>query len=91
MPRVNVLTILLKEGVFRGSPVLAEMFRLGPAKCLLDLEWNAGLFPRKQKQNFQWSALYLFRLALELKISIPGHTMLPKSKVLIQMQDGQKQ
>lgn len=91
MPRVNVLIIQLKEGVCRGAPVLTEMFGLGPAKCLLDLEWNVGLFPRKQKQNFQWSALYLFRPALEPKISIPAHTMLmlPKSEVLIQMQDGQ--
>lgn len=90
MPRVNVLTIRLKESVFGGAPVLTEMFDLGPAKWLLDLEWNVGLFPRKQKQNFQWSALYLFRPALELKISIPRHMMLPKSKVLIRMQDGRQ-
>lgn len=37
-PRVNVLTIWLMEGVFVGAPVLTEMFDLGPAKCLFDLE-----------------------------------------------------
>lgn len=50
-----------------------------------------GLFPRKQKQIFQGSALYLFSPALELKISISGHVKLPKREVLIQMQGGQKQ
>lgn len=44
-----------------------------------------GLFPRKQKQIFQGSALYCSP-ALELKISTSGHMKLPKREVLIQMQ-----
>lgn len=35
MPQVNVLTMLKEEAVFRGAPILTEMFGLGLAKCFV--------------------------------------------------------
>jgi len=52
MPQVNILKVLLKESVFGGVLVLTELFGLGLAKCLFDLEMSCGIISKKTKTNF---------------------------------------
>lgn len=52
MPQVNILQVSLKENVFGGALVLTELFGLGLAKCLFDLEISCGIISKKTKTNF---------------------------------------